>query len=512
MADPAGARSSVGAILVGSLVATFLSGIVTMQTLFYFRLYPDDTLRFKAIALVVWSLDILHTIMAIAANWDGLIMKWGDESAFDYIPWMIGATVVITAIVTFIVQCFFAYRVFTVSRRNVFITIPIAVLAFLRLVAASASTYEMIRLESYAAFVRLYGWVFTLGLSLSSALDVLVTASLCYFLKRSRTGLSSMDYIVNALTLYTIENGMLTCITTIITLICWIAMPHNLVFLAFHLTITKLYANSLLATLNARRSLRITKLSRQTMGSMPVMFTHGTFDSDRYLPRTEDVAMSPALQVNVTKSIHTDFDYVLFLNMIMNAIFLANYSSRMSPLTVLHELPFKDSAMTTTSSNIVFDDIFTINAIDKEGKNSTEVCLSTSVLDSFVSRLYAHSKNYDMDLTLDYNIELFPLQKDQSFALALASSLARGPQAAGGTTEEEEKDRDVWRPDGKGRRGLEEDYDYVMYGKVYRFDGGAAEIVTAYASFGGLLMSLTGSFRHMTSVVLGDPVYILLRK
>ncbi|KIK04235.1 hypothetical protein K443DRAFT_676003 [Laccaria amethystina LaAM-08-1] len=122
-----------------------------------------------------------------------------------------------------------------------------------------------------------------------------------------------------------------------------------------------------------------------------------------------------------------------------------------------------------------------------------------------------------MDLTLDYNVELFPLVKDQSFALALASSLARGgaPGSSGtdGAQEEaDDKERDVWRPDGKGRRGLEDDYEYVMYGKVYKFDGGTAEIVTAYASFGGLLMSLTGSFRHMTSIVLGDPVYLLMRK
>lgn len=163
--------------------------------------------------------------------------------------------------------------------------------------------------------------------------------------------------------------------------------------------------------------------------------------------------------------------------------------------------------MTTASSNIVFDDIFTIKSIDPEGKKFDRV-----------SRLHAHSKNYDMDLTLDYNIELFPLENGQTLALALASSLARGGSAVGGTggadnaAEEEDKDRNVWRPDGKGRRGLEEDYDYVMYGKVYRFDSGTAEIVTAYASFGGLLMSLTGSFRHMTSIVLGDPVYILLRK
>jgi DNA-directed RNA polymerase I, II, and III subunit RPABC3 len=74
-----------------------------------------------------------------------------------------------------------------------------------------------------------------------------------------------------------------------------------------------------------------------------------------------------------------------------------------------------------------------------------------------------------MDLTLDYNVELFPLAKDQSFALALASSLVKGVSVSVGDTgadEAEDKDRDVWRPDGKGRRGLEEDYDYVMYGKV----------------------------------------------
>ena len=76
-----------------------------------------------------------------------------------------------------------------------------------------------------------------------------------------------------------------------------------------------------------------------------------------------------------------------------------------------------------------------------------------------------------MDLTLDYNVELLPLQKEESFALALASSLARGgPSAAthvdGVAEESDERERDIWRPDGKGRRGLEDDYDYVMYGKV----------------------------------------------
>ncbi|KAI9512913.1 RNA polymerase [Russula earlei] len=157
--------------------------------------------------------------------------------------------------------------------------------------------------------------------------------------------------------------------------------------------------------------------------------------------------------------------------------------------------------MASSKSSIVFDDIFSIEEIDPEGKKFHRV-----------SRLHATSRNYGMALTLDYNCEVFPLDVGQSVVLALASSLAREPAVSRDGTVEDDRDRDVWRPDGKGRRGFEEEYDYVMYGRVYRFDPGTGEVVTAYASFGGLLMSLTGSFRHMTNIVLGDPVFLLMRK
>ncbi|KAI0283447.1 hypothetical protein BGY98DRAFT_952452 [Russula aff. rugulosa BPL654] len=157
--------------------------------------------------------------------------------------------------------------------------------------------------------------------------------------------------------------------------------------------------------------------------------------------------------------------------------------------------------MASSKSSIVFDDIFEIEEIDKDGKKFDRV-----------SRLIGKSRNYSMVLTLDYNCEIFPLEVGQNVVLALASSLARDPAVSQDGTVEEDRDRDVWRPDGKGRRGFEDDYDYVMYGRVYRFDPGDDDEVTAYASFGGLLMSLTGSFRHMTNIVLGDPVFLLMRK
>ena len=79
-----------------------------------------------------------------------------------------------------------------------------------------------------------------------------------------------------------------------------------------------------------------------------------------------------------------------------------------------------------------------------------------------VSRLMAKSQSHAMHLALDYNIELYPLRKGETFTLALASSLSRDVVGA----DDENTTGDVWRPDRKGKVGIEEDYEYVMYGKV----------------------------------------------
>lgn len=49
-------------------------------------------------------------------------------------------------------------------------------------------------------------WVFTLGLSLSTALDVLIAAAMCYYLQKSRTGFERMDHLVDVLLVYTFNN------------------------------------------------------------------------------------------------------------------------------------------------------------------------------------------------------------------------------------------------------------------------------------------------------------------
>ncbi|GAA6063012.1 hypothetical protein JCM10212_002653 [Sporobolomyces blumeae] len=149
----------------------------------------------------------------------------------------------------------------------------------------------------------------------------------------------------------------------------------------------------------------------------------------------------------------------------------------------------------SSSSAILFTDVFVVSDVDKDGKKFDRV-----------SRVAAKSNNLDMRLTLDINTDLLDLQKDMSFSMALASTLnpevdgakANGAAAGG------------WRADIEG--GLADDWDYIMHGKVYKFDEGTADEVTAYVSFGGLLMALTGSYRHVAGVTVGEYIYLLVRK
>ncbi|KAI0076921.1 hypothetical protein K474DRAFT_1178058 [Panus rudis PR-1116 ss-1] len=300
----------MGAVLVGGLISVFFSGIVFMQAILYFRIYPEDKPRLKLMVSALWLLDFMHTCLTCASIWIYLIGHYGETVTFDWIPWTIGCTVALTALITFFVQCFFAIRIYAVSRGNWVITILVIVLSMLRLAAALVSTNKMIELKSYSRFVELFGWVFTTGLSTAAAVDIMTSLALCWYLNRNRSGFSGMDSIIDSITLYTVENGLVTSLTTVVSLACWISMPQNLIFLGLHLIISKLYANTCLATLNARKSLRgrTQASSSEYNHALPILFpgrrSHG-ITSHQQIDQTRT-----KVQVSIEEVIHRDVDSV----------------------------------------------------------------------------------------------------------------------------------------------------------------------------------------------------------
>jgi DNA-directed RNA polymerases I, II, and III subunit RPABC3 len=82
-----------------------------------------------------------------------------------------------------------------------------------------------------------------------------------------------------------------------------------------------------------------------------------------------------------------------------------------------------------------------------------------------------------MDLSLDFNHEIYPLRAADTITLVLASSLQLSAAATKPDEEGANVSRDTWRPSVGPSKGLDADYGYVMYGKIYKFDEGAGERV-----------------------------------
>ncbi|KAF9267527.1 hypothetical protein L218DRAFT_955399 [Marasmius fiardii PR-910] len=115
--------------------------------------------------------------------------------------------------------------------------------------------YIKIMLPSVAAFGQLV-WVTGAGIGSAAAADILIAASLCYYLSKSRTGFKRTDSLISTLIIYTLTTGLMTSIIDIIIIIAFTTMPTNYVWLAFFWIVGRCYVNSLLAALNSRDSLR----------------------------------------------------------------------------------------------------------------------------------------------------------------------------------------------------------------------------------------------------------------
>ena len=112
-----------------------------------------------------------------------------------------------------------------------------------------------------------------------------------------------------------------------------------------------------------------------------------------------------------------------------------------------------------------------------------------------MARINAVSSSNDLNLTLDINSELFPILKGDTLSLQLTTSI----KVDGSETRDE--DGSGWRAVRSGDRTLADDYDYVMYGKIYRFDEGVQGSDKGYVLLGFYPALPTISFFSVTKIV-----------
>ncbi|PCH41042.1 hypothetical protein WOLCODRAFT_137147 [Wolfiporia cocos MD-104 SS10] len=82
-------------------------------------------------------------------------------------------------------------------------------------------------------------------------------------------------------------------------------MPYNMIYLALHLLLSKLYANSLLATLNYRQVQHARRMSQSEGGAHPLSSTR-SMRADATLPYSVKDCFVPTPEVHVETTVVSD--------------------------------------------------------------------------------------------------------------------------------------------------------------------------------------------------------------
>jgi len=83
-----------------------------------------------------------------------------------------------------------------------------------------------------------------------------------------------------------------------------------------------------------------------------------------------------------------------------------------------------------------------------------------------VGRIAGTSPDMNTIMTLDINTDLYPISPNENIQFMLASTLNLDG------TKDEDMEKGGWR-DGRAGASLADQFDYVCYGKVYKFDESA---------------------------------------
>ncbi|KAJ8457431.1 hypothetical protein ONZ45_g18314 [Pleurotus djamor] len=196
------------------------------------------------------------------------------DSGVDPSEKMMSNNTIFTVLLSTPVQLFLAWRIRVMDAPRV-TSILIAVLSFASFGGGIATALlvsrsdQVIQSSSRSSSSPPFIW-----LGSSALADLLITTCLVYTLHTKKTGIKATDDIVESIIKLTIETGMATFLCTIIEAALYASTLPEPLYLVPDMMISKLYANSMIATLNARSRHNATNHVARTRSTAPIMFHH----------------------------------------------------------------------------------------------------------------------------------------------------------------------------------------------------------------------------------------------
>ncbi|KAG1755972.1 hypothetical protein EDB19DRAFT_445036 [Suillus lakei] len=241
--------------VIGYIFALWMFGISVGQMAFYLKAFVNDYRGIKVVVIIVFVLDLFHTYCTSALFWKLLVNCHRNTSPQCLLlPWEMFAGIFLSSTISVIVQCFYAYRVWIVSDKNWKLTGSVLVTALGQYGLGIVIMVTTAQTRSAAAF---FTSPFEIPYAAASAIcDVMISGSCLFYLRPGRTGIKRPSNHMQRLIVVSLQMGVFTSLVAVVWLLLyftqgarfWTGVPSAI--------LSKSNVNSMLAVLNARKSIR----------------------------------------------------------------------------------------------------------------------------------------------------------------------------------------------------------------------------------------------------------------
>ncbi|GAW08191.1 hypothetical protein LENED_010237 [Lentinula edodes] len=251
--------ASLGAIIIGSILAFCLYGAMGIQVYCYYQHnFNKDPFWIKFLTVVT---------------------HFGDYSYLTVAHWPLSYSVAMSTLISAPVQTFYAFRISTLSKKvwvlclSILASIIRVALGFTDAALSEKATELLVFQHKFLGYI-------VGALAVGIAVDIVNTISLILLLLKNKgMSMRSSRKTIDRLVLWTVETGLLTSIANFMSLILALSIQSQATWVGPILFTAKLYSNALLASLNGRVSLKAT---------ISLVHTHISSFSPAYAPSSSD--------------------------------------------------------------------------------------------------------------------------------------------------------------------------------------------------------------------------------
>jgi len=248
---------TLGALFIGDVLSSIIYGITLLQVYSYYNNHRSrDRWPLKSFVAFLTLVDSVNVAFAGHSMYRIGITNFGDYSVFLDLPWSISATALSSVILEVSIQHFYAYRIYLLSGRSLYIPAAIS--------ASSLTSFGLVTALSTKGLehVPLQGTplqsIFISSLSCDVVCDFLITCGMVYTLLRNRTRVRRTNNVLNILAIYAINCGILNLVFSISGIILVVRDRDALIYTVPLYIVIRLYFCAFMAILNSRDSLRET--------------------------------------------------------------------------------------------------------------------------------------------------------------------------------------------------------------------------------------------------------------